>query len=469
MLRWRKRIRKITYLLTDLICFVLAFVLSVSFYTNTRNTTLSLSAFERLSFLMLFMLFLVMLYLVLNVYDHTIEEFGRISTNTGIKMIVSLVMTEVFIGALLFYVQVNLSRLFLIDFTVLIILTTVLNRILLKQFNFGNQNSDKNKKNILVVGHSNRGIAYIEEIKKHDYLNLNIVGYVCIQQCQAYEGIESLGCLDDLLQVVTDYVIDEIAVARPLSYDDRLPDLLETCQNMGITVTMLLETQNKNSKAQVAMIGNLPVLKFHTVSLNESQLFAKRVIDVLGATVGMIIFGIAFLIVGPLIVLETPGPVIFKQDRVGKNGRIFKVWKFRSMGVNAEAEKAALMCNNEMTGHMFKMTNDPRVTKIGAFIRKTSIDELPQFYNVLKGDMSLVGTRPPTVNEVKEYENHHRRRISIMPGITGNWQVSGRSEIENFEEVLRLDEEYIKDWSVMSDIKILFKTVAVVLKREGSK
>ncbi len=160
--------------------------------------------------------------------------------------------------------------------------------------------------------------------------------------------------------------------------------------------------------------------------------------------------------------METPGPVIFKQNRVGKNGRIFEVWKFRSMGVNAEAEKAALMANNEMSGHMFKMSNDPRVTRIGAFIRKTSIDELPQFYNVLRGDMSLVGTRPPTVNEVKEYELHHHKRISITPGITGNWQVSGRSDIEDFEEVVKLDEEYIRDWTIWKDFWILFKTVLVV-------
>jgi lipopolysaccharide/colanic/teichoic acid biosynthesis glycosyltransferase len=138
------------------------------------------------------------------------------------------------------------------------------------------------------------------------------------------------------------------------------------------------------------------------------------------------------------------------------------------MGVNAEKEKSALMASNEMQGHMFKMTDDPRVTKIGAFIRKTSIDELPQFYNVLKGDMSLVGTRPPTVAEVKAYEKRHRRRISIVPGITGKWQVSGRSNIEDFEEIVRLDSEYISEWCVWLDIKILFKTIIVVFKRDGS-
>ncbi len=217
------------------------------------------------------------------------------------------------------------------------------------------------------------------------------------------------------------------------------------------------------------MVGDLPVLKFHSVSLDEDQLFMKRVLDICGSLVGMVLFGIAYVVVAPLIKMESAGPVIFKQKRVGKNGRVFEIWKFRSMGLDAEARKAALMSNNEMSGNMFKMTNDPRVTKIGAFIRKTSVDELPQFFNVLRGDMSLVGTRPPTIDEVDHYQRHHHKRISITPGITGKWQISGRSDIEDFEEIVRLDSDYIKEWTFWYDVKILLKTVAVVLKRRGSR
>lgn len=468
MLRWKKRIRKITYLFTDTVCYLIAFIFSGIVYEDIQGKPILLSGFERISFIMLFISFLTMSYLIMNVYDHTIEDCGKISKYTAFKMSVSLILTNVVMGAMLYFMKVDLGRSFLLDFSLLIIAVTILNRIILKQFN-SSKASNKNKRNILVVGYSDRGYKYIEEIKRHDYLNFNLVGYVCIKEEQHYDNLEVIGCIDELIRICTDYVIDEIAVARPLSYDDRLPDALEACQNMGITVTMLLETQNKGSKAHVAMVGDLPVLKFHTVSLNESQLFAKRIIDVIGGTVGCIIFAVAYLTIGPLIKLETPGPIIFKQDRVGKNGRIFKVWKFRSMGANAEQEKLALLASNEMTGHMFKMTNDPRITKIGAFIRKTSIDELPQFVNVLKGDMSLVGTRPPTVNEVKAYGTHHYKRISIMPGITGNWQVSGRSEIADFEEVVKLDNDYIRDWSIWTDIRILFKTILVVLKRDGSK
>ena len=286
-----------------------------------------------------------------------------------------------------------------------------------------------------------------------------------VKKPSTYAEVPHLGGLDDLFSLAKEYVIDEIAVARPLTYDSRLKAILNQCQEMGITITMLLDLQNtETSKAHVAMVGNIPVLKFHTVSLNENQLFAKRILDVVGSLVGMVLFGIAFILFAPIIKLETPGPVIFKQKRVGKNGRVFEIWKFRTMGINAEAQKEALLACNEMSGHMFKMTNDPRITRVGAFLRKTSIDELPQFYNVLRGDMSLVGTRPPTVNEVKEYELHHLKRISILPGITGNWQVSGRSEIEDFEEVVKLDAEYISDWTIWLDIKILIKKTIVINK-----
>ncbi len=468
MLRWRKRIRKMSYVLTDMVCLLVAFILGEVLYEGVNNAKLVLTGFERISFVMLFILLQIMMYLILNVYEDTIENYGVINLKIVVKMFIAIGVAIVFIGAVLFYMKVSLSRGFLLNFTGFIVGLTIVNRIILKQF-VGSKGSDKNNRNIIVIGNSERGYKYIEEIKKHRYLNFNILGYVSIKGDQPYEGIRLLGDMEDLEKIVVDYVVDEIAVARSMLHDSRMFSELSACQNMGVTVTMLLETHNSNAYAQVAMVGDVPVLKFHTVSLNESQLFAKRSLDVIGSMVGMVLFGIAFLIVGPIIKMETPGPVIFKQDRVGRNGRVFKVWKFRSMGINAEKEKDALMANNEMSGHMFKMSDDPRITKIGAFIRKTSIDELPQFYNVLKGDMSLVGTRPPTVKEVKEYETHHHKRISITPGITGNWQVSGRSDIEDFEEVVRLDEEYIKGWTILSDVRILFKTVMVVFKREGSK
>ena len=211
------------------------------------------------------------------------------------------------------------------------------------------------------------------------------------------------------------------------------------------------------------------------------QAFMKRFIDIAGGLVGCLICGVLFLFVAPAIYISSPGPIFFKQERIGKNGKHFKMYKFRSMYMDAEERKKELLAQNKHNSDfMFKMDFDPRIignkilpdgtrkTGIGQFIRDTSIDEFPQFFNVLKGDMSLVGTRPPLISEFEAYQHHHRARMSVKPGITGMWQVSGRSEITDFEEVVRLDTQYINEWTIGMDIKILLQTVITVLKRKGS-
>ena len=206
-----------------------------------------------------------------------------------------------------------------------------------------------------------------------------------------------------------------------------------------------------------------------TLELKLRDRVLKRAMDIVGGLVGCIISVPIIAITAIPLKLESPGPLIFKQKRVGLNGRVFYIHKLRSMYMDAEERKKSLMAQNEMNGLMFKMQDDPRITKVGKFIRKTSIDELPQFFDVLRGDMSLVGTRPPTLDEYKQYESHHKRRLSMKPGITGLWQVSGRSNIEEFEEVVKLDVQYIDNWSLWGDIKILFKTVYVVFAGRGAK
>lgn len=191
--------------------------------------------------------------------------------------------------------------------------------------------------------------------------------------------------------------------------------------------------------------------------------------DIVGSLIGCVLTLLITPFVALAIKIDSPGPVFFSQTRIGKNGRRFKIWKFRSMYIDAEARKKELEAQNEIKGLMFKMEDDPRITKVGKFIRKTSIDETPQFFNILVGDMSLVGTRPPTEDEFEQYNGYYRRRMSITPGLTGMWQVSGRSDIQDFEEIVKLDLEYIDNWSLLLDIKILFKTVFIVLGRKGSK
>ena len=199
------------------------------------------------------------------------------------------------------------------------------------------------------------------------------------------------------------------------------------------------------------------------------RLFIKRGLDILGGFVGLIITGIVTIFLAPAIMIDSKGPVFFSQTRIGKNGRRFKIYKFRSMYIDAEERKKELTDKNEMSGLMFKMKDDPRITKVGAFIRKTSLDELPQFLNILKGEMSLVGTRPPTEEEFKNYNEHYRRRLSMTPGLTGLWQISGRSDITDFDEVVKLDLEYIDNWSLTEDIRIILKTVYVVLFGRGAE
>ena len=246
---------------------------------------------------------------------------------------------------------------------------------------------------------------------------------------------------------------------------------------MGIIVHQILaKVISEPGKVQmVEKINDYTILSsaINTASLLEFTI--KRLMDIVGSILGLILTAILFIFVAPAIYIKSPGPIFFKQWRVGKNGKKFQIYKFRSMYLDAEERKAELMAQNKVKdGMMFKMENDPRIIGgekgkgIGNFIRNTSIDEFPQFFNILKGDMSLVGTRPPTVDEWEKYELHHRARLAIKPGLTGKWQVSGRSEITNFEEVVKLDTEYIMNWSIGKDIKILLKTVAVVFRRDGS-
>ena len=283
--------------------------------------------------------------------------------------------------------------------------------------------------------------------------------------------------MDRLLEYVRQNVVDEVFI-DVYNSKKQLSELSDLFLQMGIVVHIGMGYLPKDlPNAFMESMGEADVI---TASINIAtgwQLSIKRITDIVGAVVGLVITGIAYMFVAPAIKIASPGPVFFKQKRVGKNGRIFNIYKFRSMYMDAEERKKELMEKNEMQGLMFKMENDPRIIGsekgpgkgLGNFIRKTSIDELPQFWNILKGDMSLIGTRPPTVNEYEQYDLHHKIRLSMKPGLTGMWQVSGRSEITDFEEVVRLDTKYIENWSIGLDIKILFKTIQVVFDREGSR
>lgn len=276
----------------------------------------------------------------------------------------------------------------------------------------------------------------------------------------------SLSILDYAKRHQVDLVIFSVNhIARK-----KIEHLIEAFSEMGIDSLITIDSfAVETLETKLEDFGTTNVIRLSPRLFTDGELLLKRLMDIAGALVGCFICILFGIIVAPLIFLEDPGPIIFKQKRVGRNGKYFYIYKFRSMYQDAEAKLQTLKDQNEMQGFMFKMKNDPRITKVGKFLRKTSIDELPQFFNVLEGSMSLIGTRPPTVNEYQQYSAHHKRRISIKPGITGLWQVSGRSEITDFEEIVRLDCFYIDHWSITGDIKILLKTFAAVFTGKGSE
>ena len=273
----------------------------------------------------------------------------------------------------------------------------------------------------------------------------------------------------NMMDYIRREIVDEIYVDVDSRMREELKPMVLQFEDMGITVHLRLEVLDgfKDFNASMGTFNSIPVVTFFNREFDAKDLAIKRVFDLAGSMVGIVLLAVATVIVGPIIKMESPGPIFFKQKRVGKNGRYFYLYKFRSMYVDAEERKSELMAQNEMSGLMFKMDNDPRITKVGKFIRKTSIDELPQFINVLKGDMSLVGTRPPTVNEFNQYEGHHKRRLSMKPGITGMWQAYGRNTVKDFEDVVKMDLNYIDNWSLGLDMKILGKTVVTIFTSGG--
>lgn len=325
----------------------------------------------------------------------------------------------------------------------------------------------------------------IEDMRNHNYEMYTLVGIAVIDKDYVgkhMDGTMVVANKESVEEYVCNEWVDEVLIVMPdneVYPEDIIDELAQTGVTVHYSLSQIVSAPGK--KQFVEKIGNYTVITTSINFASTKQLIMKRVMDIVGGLIGCIITGIIFIFVAPAIYISSPGPIFFAQERVGKNGKKFKMYKFRSMYMDAEERKAELMKENKLEdAKMFKMDFDPRVignkilpdgthkTGIGDFIRRTSLDEFPQFFNVLKGDMSIVGTRPPLTSETNLYEAHHYARLAIKPGITGMWQVSGRSNITDFEEVVRLDREYISNWNIGLDIKILLKTVLVVFKKDGS-
>ena len=323
-----------------------------------------------------------------------------------------------------------------------------------------------NAPRVLLVGDIDRFGTFKKYLYKSN-TSVRLVGYVSMEDTT---DERYLGSVKDLEKIVHENAIGQVYIMNRKSDMVDIQQYIDICLDMGVSVRIIVKLfQAHGAHRYVSSVGTYPVVTYHRVCLDDSSKALKRIIDIIGSLIGIIVFSPFMLIAAIAIKLDSKGPVIFKQKRAGINGSIFEMYKFRSMCVDAEELKAKLQEQNEVKdGLMFKIKDDPRITKVGKFIRKTSIDELPQFFNVLFGSMSLVGTRPPTLDEVEKYERTHWRRMSIKPGITGMWQVSGRSQITNFEKIVELDTEYIDNWSIWLDFKIMLKTVTSLLQRKGA-
>ena len=330
------------------------------------------------------------------------------------------------------------------------------------------------KRSILIITPDAEAANVVKALRGDSYGTYHLAGVALLDKNKTGSMIQRVPVVagaDDVTAYIHKNWVDEVFFALP-EHVDIPKKIMKDCNRMGVVTHVQLAALNELGKNQVVEeIAGYMVLSSSINIVSSWQLLVKRLMDIAGGLVGCIFTGIIYIFIAPIMKVKSPGPVFFSQVRMGKNGKPFKIYKFRSMYMDAEERKKELMeKNNIKDGLMFKMDDDPRIIKgIGHFIRKTSLDEFPQFWNILKGDMSLVGTRPPTMDEWDKYELHHRRRLAIKPGLTGMWQVSGRSEITDFEEVVELDTKYIEQWSIGLDIKILFKTVTVVFTGSGAK
>ena len=473
-------LKHIDFILLDLLCLNLAFLLA---YISRIGLQ---SPYGEVSYRSILFVFNMVDLLVLLFFDTLKDVLKRGYYQEFAVTVKHVFLVEVIVAFYLFSIQDSMkySRIVFYLLAAFYLVLTYGARIGWKKFLL-KKGILKEGRSLFLVTTKDMAESLIRNILSQNHGMFHIAGIALLDADrigQNIEGVEVKANASNLMEYLCREWVDEVFLSVPES--EPYPNtLISQMSEMGITVHMeMLKTADMAGRKQfVEKIGNYTVL---TISINTAtvkQTFIKRALDICGGLAGCIITGLLTIVIGPMIYLKSPGPIFFSQVRVGKNGKKFKMYKFRSMYMDAEERKKELMAQNRVKdGMMFKLDWDPRVIGskklpdgtikkgIGNYIRDWSLDEFPQFYNVLKGDMSLVGTRPPTVDEWEKYELHHRARLAMKPGITGMWQVSGRSNITDFEKVVKLDRQYITEWSMGLDLKILMKTVGAVFGKDGA-
>lgn len=416
-----------------------------------------------------FLLIILLASVLYTVVIDTSKDFTRRGYLVELAAVTKYVLSiTVIVAMLLFMLQYakDYSRMMFGYFVIILEVLTYISHIVVKKYIRRYYSAEKNQTRMLIVTDKESRAEVESMMEKNLDVMTGIVGWVI------WDGTEDeeLGNQTNYKENVQLLPIDEVFVFLPYEGRKEVADMIAFFERMGAVCNYGIDVAKMyDAGGMIDNFAGFTVISYSRNRIDYNKRMIKRVMDILGGIVGTIFTIILFPFIALAIVIDDPGPVLFKQNRVGKNGRNFSIYKFRSMYKDAEKRKAELASENEMDGLMFKVENDPRVTKVGKLLRKTSLDEFPQFFNIIKGDMSLVGTRPPTLDEYEQYDAHYKRRLSMKPGLTGMWQVSGRSDITDFDEVVKLDLEYIDNWSMSLDIKILFKTLGAVVGRKGAK
>lgn len=340
-----------------------------------------------------------------------------------------------------------------------------------------------NIRRALVVGAGLAGQRIMKDIIERPELGYKLAGYISDNtdnpgrahwmvpikaRDKSTSGPQWLGSLKDVQRIITQQHLHEVIVALPATHHTQILTIIDNCREYGVDFKLVPDLfEMRFNEVRIDALNGVPLIGVKDVALQGFNLLVKRLLDIVMALGALIVAAIPMLVIAAFVKATSPGPVLFRQKRAGKGGKPFTCYKFRTMHRDAEARLAEITHLNEAEGPIFKIRNDPRLTSFGKLLRRTSLDELPQLFNILKGEMSWVGPRPPTTNEVEQYSEWHLKRLDVTPGLTGLWQVSGRADL-SFDEMVKLDLYYAENWTLAVDMIILLRTIPAVLKREGA-
>lgn len=458
-----------TVFFMDVLVSIVVFMLSFQ-VRDYLHPDADISLFTHLFLLPLLLVLVVSFLSYCGAYDlpkYTSNAKYTWSIFRGVSLAIGILLT------LLFFFNIQyISRVVILTFAGVEFLALVALRIAVRKYFLISLASGENSLKVLIVGTGERAKDLIKELEQQADWGFKIIGYLDPDPTrigQSIRGVKVIGSLDNIEECLKKHVIDEVIIAIPRSMLEDAEPIVIACEEEGFKLRFMADVFNVHvAKISLTMIGQIPLLTLESVAQDSLQLLFKRIFDFSVTLLAMPVVLPLLAVAGIAIKMDSPGPVVFVQQRVGLKKRYFPMFKLRSMHVDAEEKLKEMEHLNEADGPIFKMKNDPRVTRVGAFIRKTSIDELPQLFNVLRGDMSLVGPRPMSIRDVDLFDRGiQRRRFSVKPGLTCIWQISGRSDLP-FHKWLELDLEYIEHWSLGLDFKILFKTPAAVLKSKGA-